>query len=459
MRNDLRPSVPDRVEPRGIAIAERLDRLPVTRLHIAILAVSAVGLFADIAELVLSNVFSAVFLAAPYNLARSDLSLLLASVFAGGAIGAPALGWLADRYGRKAALQIALVILAASSLAAASTRDITVMTGFRFLSGLAIGAYPPLAAAYLSDVLPPKRRGMLMLLCASLACLGAPAVILLIRWLTPIAPFGIEGWRWALILGGVLSAVAAAMYCFLPESPRWLAALGHGGKAELACHRFEAAAGVSSPSSDGSELAPAPKTGGLRMLVRDRVSLKRAALLGALHLFAPWATIGFPVLSAAVMVQKGFHISDSLLFAGLTMFGPALGNGVVAVVIDRLERRLALAIAAGVMIAAGLAFALNTELTLLIVIGTVFTLTIAVYNTVLSIYGTELFSTDVRASATASVWAISRIVSACVPIVLLPLLGIHGMLSMFAIISAALLASLALLLLAAPPGLARRPVE
>jgi putative MFS transporter len=459
MSSDPGPSVASQIGSHGNTIAERLDRLPVTALHIAIVAVGAVGLFADIAELVLSNAFAAVFLAPPYNVARSDLALLLASVFAGGAIGAPALGWFADRYGRKTALQIVLVILATSSLAAAGTRDITAMTGFRFISGIAIGAYPPLGVAYLSDILPPKRRGMLILLGASLACLGAPAVILLIRWLTPTGPLGLEGWRWALILGGLLSGVAAVLYFSLPESPRWLAALGHGAKADLACRRFEASAGVVSPPGDGFEHAPTRATGGLRMLVRDHVSLKRAGLLCALHLFGPWATIGFPVLSAAVMLQKGFHISDSLLFAGLMMFGPALGNGVLAAVIDRAERRFVLVICAGVMMAAGIAFALNTALALLTAIGIVFTLTIAVYNTVLSIYGSELFPTDVRASATAGAWAVSRVVSACVPIVLLPLLGTYGVLSMFALISGALVGSLALLLLAAPPGLASRPVE
>ena len=440
-------------------IAARLDRLPVTSLHIAIVAVCAVGLFADIAELVLSNAFSAIFLSPPYNVAHGDLSLLLASVFAGGALGAPALGWFADRYGRRVALQLALAILAASSLVAASTRDIALLTGFRFLSGIAIGAYPPLAIAYLSDVLPPKRRGMLILLCASLACLGAPAIILLIRWLTPVAPWGIEGWRWALILGGFLSAVAGVMYCFLPESPRWLAALGHGAKADLACRRFEAAASVSSPSGTAPELTLARPSGGLRMLVRDHENFKRAAILVALHVFGPWATVGFPVLSAAAMVQKGFHVSDSLFFAGIAAFGPALGNGIAAVVIDRLERRMALALCTGVMMIAGIIFAVNTELPLLIVIGTVFTLTIAVFNTLLNIYGSELFSTDLRASATAGAWAVSRVASACVPLVLLPLLGVYGTLSMFVIIAAAMLASLALLLLAAPPGLARKPVE
>ena len=46
---------------------------------------------------------------------------------------------------------------------------------FRFVSGLALGGYPPLTAAYLADLLPPLRRGLMMMLCAALAFLGAPA--------------------------------------------------------------------------------------------------------------------------------------------------------------------------------------------------------------------------------------------------------------------------------------------
>ncbi len=47
------------------SIAARLDRLPVTALHIAIFALCAFGLFADIAEVALSNAFSGIFLSPP----------------------------------------------------------------------------------------------------------------------------------------------------------------------------------------------------------------------------------------------------------------------------------------------------------------------------------------------------------------------------------------------------------
>jgi MFS transporter, putative metabolite:H+ symporter len=441
------------------SIAQRLDRLPVTALHLAIFALCGFGLFADIAEVALSNAFSGIFLAAPYHVSRSELSLLLASVFAGGAVGAPAFGWLADRYGRRIALQTALAVLVASSLAVAASANVSTMTMFRFVSGLALGGYPPLSAAYLSDLLPPRRRGLLMMLCAALAFLGAPAVILMIRWLTPIAPLGIEGWRWALISGSACSATTAVLLFLVPESPRWLASIGRAAKAEQAYRRFETSAGLVSSVAFASPPADVLKPSGFRALAGDRVSLRRTALLAALFMLAPWAAIGFPLLSAAVMVQKGFHVSDSLLFAGLTMFGPTLGITVAAAVIDRIPRRLAMVLCAVVMVVTGIGFAISTELTPLIAAGMVFNLASAVYSAVLSLYSAELLPTHLRASATAGVWGLGRVVSAFVPIALLPLLGGYGVLAMFTVISLVLAAAIILIVVAGPPGLERKSID
>lgn len=445
------------------ALAARLDSLPLTSLHIAILALCTLGLSADIGEVALSNTFSVLLVAPPYHATKGEVSLLLAAVFAGGAVGAPLFGWFADRKGRRAALQIALMILMASSLAVAASPNIGAMTGFRFVSGLALGAYPPLTAAYLSDILPPRHRGVLMMVCAALAFLGAPAIILLIRWLTPLAPLGIEGWRWALIAGAGTAAATAVLFFLVPESPRWLAALGRKSEAEENATRFTTAAAkrrlllaeASQAPADPNAATQAPTKASAETLSRH---VKRLAIFCALYGLSPWATIGFPLLSATVLVQKGFHTNESLLFAGVSMFGPTVGIGLAAIFVDRIERRIALMLCAIGLAALGIAFAAGTDLALLITFGTVFNLGSAVYSAILSIYGAELFPTPLRATATASAWAIGRIVSAFVPIVLLPLLAAKGALAMFGVIAAALIAS-TLVLLAGPPGLARRPVE
>ena len=225
-----RPRGSDGTDP----IAARLDALPVTPLHWAILVVCALGLFFDVVEAGLSNALSAVFSAPPHRVPARELSFLLASVFAGGAVGAPLLGWFADRHGRRLALGIALLVLTVTSLLAAASSDVFWLTVCRALSGFALGAYPPLIVAYLSDVSPPAQRGRMILICGAIGFLGAPAVVFLIRWLTPLAPLGIDGWRWALVIGAVGCAAVGLAFRWLPESPRWLASVrarcrGRGG--------------------------------------------------------------------------------------------------------------------------------------------------------------------------------------------------------------------------------------
>ncbi|WP_127090986.1 MFS transporter [Aquabacter cavernae] len=440
--------------PQGAAlIGARMDALPVTPLHGAIFALCTIGLSADIAEVALSNVLVAVFLAPPYNLARSDLSLLLASVFAGGALGAPLFGWLADHHGRRLALQIALVIIAVSSIAAAASQDVTSMTIARFVSGLAIGGYPPLTATYMSDILPPARRGALMLACAGLAFLGAPAAILAMKALSPMT-FGLEGWRWVLAGGGLVATIPAVLLGRMPESPRWLAARGRDEEALLALKRFEAAAsGRAKPSAP--TLAASEETGETHAPEPGR-NRRRFMFLASLYGLGPWATLGFPLLSAAVMVHKGFSISDSILFSGLSMLGPAVGILAAAPAIDLLDRRAALVVTASVMVCAGIAFAATTALIPLVLLGLIFNLASAVYNVILGLYAAEMFPTSRRASATAGAWAVGRLVSICVPLVLLPLLTASGPAAMFAVITGALVLSLGLIIVLGPTGRARR---
>jgi MFS transporter, putative metabolite:H+ symporter len=457
-------AMPEPMAPRDPGIAARMDALPVTWLHIAVVFVSAMGLLFDVVEAALGNALSAVFSAPPHHVDRYQLSLLLGSVFAGGAIGAPLLGWLADHQGRRRALGIALWILTVTSLLAATTSNVTTLTIYRTLSGLALGAYPPLVVAYLSDVLPPKQRGMLTLLTGAIGFLGAPAVIFLIRWLTPLQPLGLEGWRWALIVGAVGSAATGLMFLLLPESPRFLSATGRRSLAEAACRRFERAAGLAAPSAAAAGMVSLPGPDA-HMPPRERfwapeslVLRKRAVLLSALYFLGPWATIGFPVLSGAVLVEKGFRVSDSLLYLGVSLFGPSIGSLLGALVIDRVERRTALMLGAGFMALIGLAFAASGVPLWLMILGVLFNMIASLYVSVQTLYDAELFPTELRALVSSGTWAVNRIVSAVVPLALLPVLKTSGPMAMFTIIAGALVASLVIVLTFGPRGLARKPI-
>lgn len=447
---------PGAASPPAPTIGERLDALPFCRLRLAIFGVVTLALFADIAEVALGNALGALFQAPPRSMTRTELSLFLAAIFAGGAAGAPVFGMLGDRLGRRQALQAALIAVAIGSLGAAASQGTAALIGFRFLSGLGIGACPPLIAAYLADVMPPRWRGTMVCLCAGLAFLGAPAVIFLMRAASPDL-LGIDGWRWALGSGAFLAVLAAALLGLLPESPRWLAASGRLAEAEAALQRFggrgASQAGVPAwaPGVAGKAAATSPN--------RENPSVgRRFLLLCSLYGLAPWATIGFPLMSGAVMVRKQFSIGDSVLAAGLIMFGPVIGNLLVAPVIDRISRKACLIASAGAMALLGLAFAAATEFVPLVGIGIAFALCSAVYASVLAVYAAEIIPTELRASRTSMAWGIGRFVSVFVPLVFFALMHHVGVWGMFGLIAAALSLSAVLIGTVGPQGRSRLAV-
>ena len=439
--------------------ANQLDRLRVTSLHWAIVVLCALGLAFDVIESALSYALSVAFSSPPHQVAPYQLSLLLGSIAAGGAVGAPLLGRLADRSGRRLALILSLFVFAVTSLLAAASPDVAWLTFFRVLSGMALGAYPPLMATYLSDVLPAARRGMLILLVVAIGALGAPAVVLLIRTLTPLQPFGLDGWRCALIIGAIGAAATGAAFCMLPESPRWLAAAARFEAAIDAYNRFFRHAGYEAVLPDARLHAPVAGVERASFWFgAARAYRRRTAVLCALYFLAAWGMNSFPLLSGAVLVEKGFRVADSLLYLAVSLFGPSIGLLLAATFVDRIERRTTLALCAATMAATGIWFATSNAPVQLMATGTAYNMMVAIYGAALSVYGAELFPTALRATVSSTAWAVNRITSALAPLVLLPLLKSAGPLAMTAAIALAMCASAALLLAFGERGLSGKPV-
>jgi len=428
-------------------IAARLDGVAFTRLHAFAITLCAMGFGFDLLEMMLGSVLAAVFSSAPHVAAPGQLSSLLASVFVGAAIGAPLFGWCADRYGRQRTLTGLLALLCVTSFGAAFSTDIAGVTAWRCVSGLALGGFPPLVITYLTDLLPAGRRGPFMMVTIGVATLGPAAGIFLVRALTPLQPLGMEAWRWGFIAGGVGTGVAGLLFLLLPESPRWLATRGRTRDADSACLRFEASPALL------ARIAPAAQAA-----TSDAHIQKRSwPLAAALSFLSPWSTVAFPLLSGAVLAQKGFKVTDTLLYVGLSTFGPFVGNLLVSTVIDRIGRRNAMVICSAGMLAAGMVFVASAAPFALIASSFAFTLLVSMQLSFLNLYLSELYPTESRARAVAGAWALNRVGAALSPLLLLPLLQGQGPYTMFAAIAATLMAAI-LLLAFAPSGAPRRAV-
>lgn len=445
--------------PSVDALHRRIDRLPVTRLHLAVTALCALGFSFDLMEIALGNILSAVLSLPPYRATAQELALLLASVYVGAIAGAPLLGHWADRHGRSRVLMGALVWLGLTSLAAACSPGTGWLTIARLLSGLALGAYPPLMFAYLTDVLPPARRGLLSFITVAFGALGPPAGIFLVRAIGPEGWAGVDAWRWAFILGAVGALVVALMFRRLPESPRWLAVRGRLDEADAACAAFERSPAVRrrlAAEVAALAVADAPPAQAVDAPPASRPA--RFPAVALLYFLSPWSTVAFPLLIGAVLVDKGFRLSDTLLFVGVSTFGLVVGSGLSSMFVDRIQRRTALAGCAAAMAASAIGFALSDSSVWLVATSTLFTLFAALYVPTLSMYGAEVFPTAMRARFSAFAWAFNRLGAAVAPLLLLPLLHAAGALAMSLTIAAVLVGSLAVLWIC-PPGHAGRPVR
>ena len=120
---------------------QKLDDLPLTRLHVFILIVCAIGFSFDLAEIAFSGILSAIFSAPPNQVDPGELGWLLAAIYIGAIGGAPIMGWLADRHGRQRVLFWSLVIMVLTSIGAALSPNTIALIIFRGLSGFALGGY------------------------------------------------------------------------------------------------------------------------------------------------------------------------------------------------------------------------------------------------------------------------------------------------------------------------------
>jgi putative MFS transporter len=144
---------------------------------------------------------------------------------------------------------------------------------------------------------------------------------------------------------------------------------------------------------------------------------------------------------------------------GISNFGPVIGTLLGAFFVDRIDRRLALGIAAVAMAGLGILFAATSSPFWLIGSGLAFNLVTSLFLPVLVLYAAEMFSTTQRAGATSLAWASNRVGSALVPLALLPVLHSGGAVPVFVVIGLTLTAFVVLVAVLGPKGTPGLAVE
>jgi putative MFS transporter len=421
----------------GASIAARLNRLPPTRTHVQATIIAGIGSFFDLFDIFLAGVLGTV-LTQRFGLDRLLLPVALSSAFVGMFIGATVLGRFADRAGRRTAFLVNLGIYSAFTLAGAFSVNAPMLIGSRFLAGIGIGAELTLVDAYLSELLPARLRGRYTAWAYTLGFVGVPAAGLLGRILVPIAPFGIDGWRWLFVAGSLGAVIVWFVRRRLPESPRWLASVGRIAEAEAIVERMEREAGTTAAPARGSSAdVVIARRAGLSVLFSGHYR-SRAIMLSVFHVFQTIGYYGFGTLVPLVLASKGYSIVTSLTFTTLTFIGYPVGSALSLPIIERFDRKWLIVASALLMSLLGIGMGYSTSSTTIVVLGFLYTAVSNVFSNGFHILQVEIFPTSVRTTAAGACYGLSRLSSAAMPFVLLPVLQNWGAGPMFVVVAAAL---------------------
>lgn len=416
------------------ALGARMDRLPVTATHRRATLAVGLGLFFDIYEIFLAAVISSV-LVQRFHLSKAALPPLLASTFIGMFLGALVLGRLADRLGRRGAFLFNLGLYSLFSLVGAVSFAAPMVLVSRFFAGVGVGAEPPLADTYLSDLLPARHRGRYIAIAYTISFFGVPVVGFLARALTTGTFLGIAGWRWMFVFGALGAVIVFFLRRGLPESPRWLASRGRIDEAEAIVARMETEAGPDLP--EPAE-APAPVEPARPRELFGRVYGRRTAMMIVFHLLQALGYYGFGTLVPLVLVARGYPVTDSLLFAALTYLGYPVGAALSLPIVERVERKYLVVGSVLAMAALGIAFGYASSMPLALAFGFLYTAVSNVFSNAFHIYQAEIFPTALRSTASGGTYALSRLSTAAMPFVLVPLLDGAGATALFLVVAAAM---------------------
>jgi sugar porter (SP) family MFS transporter len=144
----------------------------------------------------------------------------LSSVYIlGGFIGALAAGHISTTYGRLLAMRITSVLFVLGAVIETVAGDVPIMSTGRFIAGLGAGASTVIVPIYISEVAPPKEKGLF----GALTQVTCNTGILITQTLGYYLSRG-SLWRIILAVGAGLGLIQFFGLIFVPESPAWLAA-------------------------------------------------------------------------------------------------------------------------------------------------------------------------------------------------------------------------------------------
>jgi MFS family permease len=361
-----------------------------------VVVAASLGWMLDAFDVMLYSIVLATLMLA-FSMNRTTAGLLNALTLAASALGGLLFGVLADRFGRRRMLSASILVYSIFTFACGLSTSILTLAVFRFLLGLGMGGEWNTGTTLVAETWPAALRGRALGIVQSSWAVGyalaaVAAGIILAH----------TNWRWVFFIGILPAGVVFWIQRSVPEPPVW-------------------------EDSRATSL-PGEKRQALRRSARQLLVL---TLANAFGMFGWWGLFTWIPAYLVLPIAQGGRGFTALSLTGflvvLNLFGMFPGYLLFGVIADRLGRRPAFI---GYLAAAAISvplFATARQPALILLFASVTAFFGTGFFTGTGIIGSELFPTEIRATALGISYNVARGLCALSPLAIGALSERHGL--------------------------------
>ncbi|MFF1834860.1 MFS transporter [Streptomyces sp. NPDC058231] len=425
---EVTPSVspPPSPSPYRELIGVRLDRLPHGRFRTLVMICSCVAFIFEIGDQGAMGITAST-IREHFGTNLTGVAFAVSAMYLGLLVGSLVAGQ-SDRFGRRALLSWGMGGMAVFSGLSAASTSLVMFVGMRLLAGIGLGVTYITLIVYISEVIPARRRAMVIGMgvgCGTLGNIG------LTHLGEAVVPGSENGWR-LIFLMGLIGLAAVPLFHRLPESPRWLSAQGRDGEAEAIVRKLENEAESRRGAPLPPPVPPLEVTKNSIAPADDTGSLFRGKLLVAI-VMSVIIWIGFSVgqqlmntWSPIILNLRGFTVQESLSMQSTVLIGALLGSVLAMLIGDRLPRRVGIMVFASVAAVSIAVFGLAGNHTVIVLAGATVQFTVGINTALVNTFVAERFPTPLRARGTGFGYSVGRMTNVLAPFTIAAVLEALG---------------------------------